>query len=413
MDDAPQLDGEGISGVRHNVISLARARALAAAFAWAGNGTDAAAQRSPHSTTCSGAIRLSAEPAIALASGESLLKPAGSSSEPQLLSLKPDVSSNSLQASRLWLPAVCVASDGQAAAVEFVAAVSQGIRSAGCGVVDLGEVASGGMAIGIARTNAAGGIYVGQLTGDPRAIGLRFWRQGGRPVSGAALMEQLWEESVRGASRVGTRQGASRRELVGPEYLSHLRPRYHALRPLRFVLQTTCLPVANCLRELLRSVACELIAPEGNVSPERLGNQVVAAGAHFGVWIDGDGGTARVSDERGRPVDSERILLLLAQGALPAHAGAMVACEEGTSQKILAALRDAGLRVMASSPERAAMDAALRQSKAVLGGGPSGRFWFAQPLPMADALTALSELLVVLSQSDRPLSQVVSERCRP
>ena len=48
----------------------------------------------------------------------------------------------------------------------------------------------------------------------------------------------------------------------------------------------------------------------------------------------------------------------------------------------------------------------------MFGGGASGTFWFAGPPAAPDALLATCLLLTILSQSDRPLSEVLDAACR-
>ena len=58
------------------------------------------------------------------------------------------------------------------------------------------------------------------------------------------------------------------------------------------------------------------------------------------------------------------------------------------------------------------MAAAMRDQHAVLGGGPSGRYWHAVGrLPLPDALRTLTLLLVLLSRDDRP-AVGSARRCR-
>jgi phosphomannomutase len=52
----------------------------------------------------------------------------------------------------------------------------------------------------------------------------------------------------------------------------------------------------------------------------------------------------------------------------------------------------------------------MRQHGAILGGGPSGRFWhtgYAAGLPLPDALMTVTLLLELLSRTDDPLSAVL------
>jgi hypothetical protein len=100
-----------------------------------------------------------------------------------------------------------------------------------------------------------------------------------------------------------------RRVAAADNYLSDLRPAYHALRPLRFVLHSTCEPVLSYLEDLMQNVACRATAAD---PASRIGEQVAAAGAHFGIEITDDGQNARVFDERGAAVATERLLASLA-----------------------------------------------------------------------------------------------------
>jgi len=50
---------------------------------------------------------------------------------------------------------------------------------------------------------------------------------------------------------------------------------------------------------------------------------------------------------------------------------------------------------------------AMSSQSALLGGGASGRYWFAGPPVAADALLTLSLLLALVSQTDGSLSEVL------
>ena len=86
-----------------------------------------------------------------------------------------------------------------------------------------------------------------------------------------------------------------------------------------------------------------------------------------------------------------------------------VALEESTPQQVAEAIRAMGGRVVLSSPRRAEMERAMREHEGLLGGGPSGRLWYpgGQTHFAADALVTITLLLQLLSQSDRPLSEVL------
>jgi phosphomannomutase len=54
------------------------------------------------------------------------------------------------------------------------------------------------------------------------------------------------------------------------------------------------------------------------------------------------------------------------------------------------------------------MAAAMREHRAVFGGGSCGRFWHVVAgVPLPDALMTITQLLVLLSRSDEPFSAVL------
>ena len=179
------------------------------------------------------------------------------------------------------------------------------------------------------------------------------------------------------------RFGPLRRFAAAEVYLGDLRPAYHALRPLRFVLACTVAPVTAYLEELIRNVACRIIFSEsGN---HRLGEQVVAAGAHFGIQIGDDGENCQVVDERGQWIEAKRLLALIAGNV----AGPAMHGEELRQQTFLR----------------------MQESRATIAVDAAGRLWYAgshDPLP--DALRTLTFLLVLLSRDDRALSAVLDQQ---
>jgi phosphomannomutase len=152
-------------------------------------------------------------------------------------------------------------------------------------------------------------------------------------------------------------------------------------------------------------------ASEGGTFLDRrlgtIGRHVVAEQAHFGLWIDGAGESCRLIDQQGRVVDGERWCRLLCEYVCRQQPHSVIAVEEGGTSELAEALKSHGASVIEGGATREAMFATLTSSGAVFGGGPCGTWWFNDPVPTADALLAISMLLVILSETDRPLSEVL------
>jgi phosphomannomutase len=327
--------------------------------------------------------------------------------------------------------AIVLAGDGRPLTAELVAAASEGLRLSGCDVVDIGPATAACLAFAVDHLQAAGGILVGNPGIEPHVVGLKFWSAGGSPLSAGGSLEPLAQLYQTGVGRPTRAFGALRRFQAETPYLAALASHYHALRPLRVVLDSASLPLAKCLEELTAATACRVVLCR--TTREELPKQVRGHAAHFAACIDGDGETCRVLDEQGRPVPAERLLLLLisivggdssrrsataprssatgvASHRLPV---AHVVLEEGTPPSLVNRLErySRGLTAPGRPAGRSAMATAMRQHGAILGGGPSGRFWHtghaAAGLPLPDALMTVTLLLELLSRTDDPLSVVL------
>jgi phosphomannomutase len=312
-------------------------------------------------------------------------------------------------------PSVLLAGDGRAITAEVSAAASEGLRASGCNVVDIGPATAACLAFAVQHVSATGGILVGNPSEKPHVVGLQFWAAGPKPLSAGGSLEpivQLYESRIhRPARRFGTLQ----RFQAEVPYLAAISEYYHALRPLRVVIDSASGPLVAYLRKLTAMVACQVIP--SRVIPRDLPEQVRADAAHFAACIDGDGETCRVLDEQGTPVPAERLFPLLAKEQLAcgtAHPPATIVIEEPTPPFVHQRIEQFGGRAVIGGSRRADMATAMREHNAIFGGGPTGRLWHVVAgVPLPDALMTITQLLVLLSRSDEPLSAVLDRDVPP
>jgi phosphomannomutase len=307
-------------------------------------------------------------------------------------------------------PSILLATDGRAITAELTAAAAEGVRTSGCELVDIGPATAACLAFGVHHLQAAGGILVGNPGRQPHLVGLQFWAAGPRPLSAGGPLEPIVERYQAGVDRPTRTCGQWHRFQADLPYLAVIQEYYHALRPLRVVVDSASRPLLEYLQRLAATVACEVIACR--VAPTELAEQVRANAAHLAVCVDGDGETCHVLDERGRAVPIERLLLLLVQESLSALSATkprpVVVLEESTPAAVVRRIEELGARVVLSKARRAEMAAAMNRPDAVLGGGPSGRFWHREAtLPLPDVLMTVTRLLTLLSRSDEPFSAVL------
>lgn len=362
---------------------------------------------------------------------------------------------------------VLLAGDGRPESVPLLAAACEGLRMAGCHVLDMGAALAPAAVNAAAREGAALAVYVGNPPGRPHTAGVCLWGPRAEPAAAGDLSTAMVRAPGALRHEGGGWQPLSARE----PYLSCLRPWYHGLRPLRFVLHSTSRVLGQWLAELLDQTGCEarwpplrlaVLGEGGGASKEvpagphlkavdssqvfaggegaaasslgphgealaALRYETLAAAAHFGIWCDGDGRRCVVLDERGRMIPPERLLVALVC-LLAAHRRAgstAVVLEQACRQETQVQLAALGIRVHRCEAGRSVRQAIIDRG-AIAGGGPSGCLWFdtaalasdgtagtaANAGPQLDALAVLTLWLHLLSLRDLPASQAVEQPLR-
>ena len=305
-------------------------------------------------------------------------------------------------------PAIAVASDGRSITQQHFTEVVEKLRWVGCNVIELGSVPCPALSWAIGELDADGGLYVGNPVGDPHKAGLRFYRADGVPISEVSSLGAISALVDSAPSRPVRVSGeASRADALGL-YESRFADSFHGLRPLRFLIHTTCRPTGVCLTRLLQATACkmELRESETAVRAQPLPDPV----GHFAAAIEEDGQRCHLWDERGGPVPFERLFLLLfgvVCGSEPSNH--VVVVEEELPEAFLSVLRRSGASVRHCGPLPSDMHRAMARSGATLGADRGERIWYGESgeRVIADALGSLTLLLGKLSDGDRPLSEVL------
>ncbi len=308
---------------------------------------------------------------------------------------------------------VIVAGDGSAAAAELVAAAADGLHWAGCRTIDVGAATAALLLAAREHHHADGALLVGNANGQLGHIGFTLWGRRGVPCSAGGGLDAVQQGFESAVPPLAWPLGAAERAPADERYWNWLAEFYHAMRPLRIVIET-CSPVLiEDLNRLTSRVAVELIWQKPSVETsnrrlERIGKRVRQCGAHFGVWIDGNGEALRLVDEQAAPIDTTAILRLLAREASTEGKAATIVTTQLTDQRQAASIADTTPRFVYCEPTREAIFTAVTQHSADLAGDDAGRIWLAPHFEAADALHVVTLLLVILSRADLPLSRVIA-----
>jgi phosphomannomutase/phosphoglucomutase len=146
--------------------------------------------------------------------------------------------------------------------------------------------------------------------------------------------------------------------------------------------------------------------PASAANLKALSEQVRSTSADLGVAYDGDGDRVAFVDERGEPVDNDRIIVLFARGALTASPGGTIVFDQKCSDVVREEItRDGGIPRMEKSGHTFIKKTFL-ETHAAYAGELSGHHFFPD-MGGDDALVASLKMAVLVQSSGEPLSHLV------
>jgi phosphoglucosamine mutase len=310
------------------------------------------------------------------------------------------------RAATLWSGGgrVLVGRDTRGSGPELEQALATGIVSAGGTAVLAGVLPTPAVAI-LAQDL---GAVVSASHNPPEYNGVKLFDREGRKLTDAdeEKIEALFEAPARGGGVVEMLEGAAE------SYLQHVVERFGSdLSGLR--IGVDCANGAyfdlapRAFEELGAEVTAIGVDPDGtNINVgcgatdlSRLQQTVAREGLDLGVAFDGDGDRMLAVDERGEPVDGDRILAILA----PALGVDVVVVTLMTNLGFHRLMADRGIRVVTTPVGDRYVLEALREEGAELGGEQSGHIVWLHDHVTGDGLAAA--LLLCGSIAGRSLSE--------
>ena len=319
---------------------------------------------------------------------------------------------------------VAVGRDNRLSSDELAAAVIRGIVGTGANVVDVGTVPTPVHSFAVAYLETDGGI---QITGSHNPAEYNGFKLsvGGRSLYGDAiqevrsLIEQADYES--GTGQVETRP-------ILDDYVREIPAKFNISRPIRVVVDcgngTGSVVAVDLLKALgpnveVDALFCESDGTFPNHHPDPVVDKNLAdliarvreTGADVGIAFDGDADRIGAVDDRGQIVRGDTLLLLYGLDLLRRRGpGQPVVFDVKCSQALPEVLSQAGGRPIMSQTGHSLIKERMKREGALLAGELSGHIMFGDEYyGFDDALYGACLLLQILSDADRPLSEITGE----
>ncbi|HEX5088572.1 MAG TPA: phosphomannomutase/phosphoglucomutase [Nocardioides sp.] len=137
--------------------------------------------------------------------------------------------------------------------------------------------------------------------------------------------------------------------------------------------------------------------------------RVVETGADIGLAFDGDADRCFVVDERGVAVSPSALTALIARRELAKEPGATVIHNLITSRAVPELVRELGGVPVRTRVGHSFIKATMAETDAIFGGEHSGHFYFRDFWRADSGMLAALHALAALSETDRPLSELMAE----
>src|SRR5256712_2098937 len=320
--------------------------------------------------------------------------------------------------------------DARTSGPMFAAAVTAGLTSVGCDVIDIGLVPTPTVQLAVEHHRAGGGIAITASHNPIEWNALKFIGPDGIFLDGmdGARVAQLAGgppgSGKRETGQVTADRGAVERHLASVLRLPAVNIR--GVRPRQFTVALDAVRGAGgpVMRTLLERLGCEVaginLETDGHFPrppepvPENLGGLstlVTRAGAALGIAVDPDVDRLAIVDESGTPIGEDYTLAFAVRAVLGGMRDAgsgmrrVVVCNLSTSLVVEDAARDYGADVLRTAVGEVHVARAILRLAAVIGGEGNGGVMYPALHAGRHAPGAAGLLLTLLARSGKRVSE--------
>ncbi len=306
---------------------------------------------------------------------------------------------------------VVVGRDGRLSSPQMSDALVQGLRQAGCEVIDIGEAPTPVVYFGAYQLRAGSCVSVTGSHNPPDYNGFKIVIEG-ETLSGNAIID-LYERIAENRLHLADKLGLVSRRDITEDYIQRIAGDIQIERKLKVVVDCGSGIAGLIAPRLMEAIGadveplfCEVDGtfphhhpdPSDPANLQDLMNVVKRVDADIGLAFDGDGDRLGVVTKSGEMIYPDRLLMLFAADVLERNPGACIIYDvKCTGHLAMHILRHGGSPLMWKTGH-SLIKAKMRETEAELAGEMSGHFFFRERwYGFDDGLYAAARLLEILS----------------
>lgn len=316
---------------------------------------------------------------------------------------------------------VAMGRDSRLSGPRLSSALSAGILSTGCDVIDIGVVPTPLLYYSTFILESRSGIMLTGSHNPPEYNGLKMM------VNGETLAEQeiqkLYQRIIENRFIKG--EGHSAALDITERYLTHLTRDIRLNRAIKVVVDCGNGVTGKVVPELYRRMGCEVIElfcemdgtfPNHHPDPSQPENlqdlihAVKKTNADIGLAFDGDGDRLGVVTNQGEIIWPDRQMMLFAKSILNRNPGAKIIYDVKCSNHLEKVIKQAGGEPIMWKTGHSLIKSKLAETQAALAGEMSGHIFFKDRwYGFDDAIYAGARLLQILAASAKTCAELFNE----
>ena len=311
--------------------------------------------------------------------------------------------------------------DGRLSSPRLAEALSDGLRSAGVDVIDVGEVPTPVLYFAAYEYCEGCGLMVTGSHNPPNYNGVKMM-VAKHTLSGDEV-QALYQDIIKGQFTKG--HGSYEQRNVLEPYIDKVRSDIHLTRPVKLVADCGNGVAGPYVIALFEALGCELHClycdvdgnfPNHHANPSEEKNlvdlieTVKTNRSELGIAFDGDGDRLGVVDELGNIIWPDRQMMAYAQDILQHQQGASIVYDVKSSSYLPEIIEKNGGKPKMCRTGHSYIKSTLRQTGSLLAGEMSGHIFFNDRwYGFDDALYAAARLLEIYSAGDEACSDLFAK----
>lgn len=306
-------------------------------------------------------------------------------------------------------------------------ALAEGLMAAGADVYDIGLCGTEDVYHATAHFGMDGGIMVTASHNPMDYNGMKFVREGARPISGDSGLFDIRDRADARVFADAPRRGERHALAARPAYVEHVLGYVGAanLKPLKIAMDAGNGGAGIVAAELANHLPFEIVPvhfePDGHF-PNGIPNPLLpegrdacikavrASGADMGVAWDGDFDRCFLFDEQGNFIEGYYIVGLLAEAFLRKHPGEKIVHDPRLTWNTIDVVQQAGGVPVQSKTGHAFIKERMRLENAIYGGEMSAHHYFRDFAYCDSGMIPWLLVAELISASGKTLSELVGER---